>query len=661
MAKEGYLLQYYNDPSWVTLDMTTGTWDFTPVKHRYRDDITVTVIQDAPIDTAPLPEGTRFRIAVSGTLIFEGVCVDHEFSLDPGQEGWNYQCAGLLEEATDVYFAKDGSYRVAYNVGDPSSPDYDEDREGLTVGEILEDVLDTMSASLPWTYYTDDESDLSKDALPGLDTNPGKVVFTRQSVAEIIQSFASRFEPTRAIRFKATSTTWTIVFQDTRATTTKAISRSNFDLSPLALNFRRSRRGVYSAVEIQGAAEQKEIQDVWIPSGTQTITEDWDPTYETGWTEALASANPDTYGRVYRNFELSQNNILQCRLSADAPIIAFFQRDGGILTLLSWENVEASTGKIRFTRPLVYDDEGTLTRYSIWVRYAYRDAPITARFPTSGFSGQAYTDLGLERLKVEYDEDYGKETITGTITKDSTILIDARLQATPDRLIGAHLFINSVDAGEITDNDYQTITSDNMTGTYTAGTTYEVVLKDDETSLEEVAERLHEEVSERNVSGSIQLPTDQFSDVELGQDLTFTGYGTTAFDGVLVSEVEYDPWSDLTTVGLATLTSLGARLEFQQFKNQLFLLEQTEENEIQLNRQRNCRYGATSSRSYDSQEIPDEVADHEHSETEGDGGPLKSGTTTITNPGETVTAETEWTYDSGNDRYWPTKSYWRIS
>jgi len=658
MAKEGFLLQYWTGAAWSTLSMQSGDYDISPVRHRYNDDMTLTVFQDDTVSDTPFAEGTRFRVNTTNGLIFEGVAVSVEYSEDPSSYGWMYECAGLLEEATDVIFEKDGSFRVAYNVGDSSDPDYDEDREGMTVGEILEDVFDTMSTFLPWDNYTDDPSNLTKDSLPGLDTNPGKVVFTRQSVAEIIQSFASSKEPTRRVRFKATGSTWTIVFQDTRDTRTVEIDRADMDETPLSYLFRRSRRGVYSAVKIQGAAEQKERIDSFVIGGTINMTEDWNPSFEAGWTEALADANPDTYGRVYRNYQLSQDRIMQCRLSSDGPIIAFFQRKGGVLSDLAWETVDFQTGKIRFGRPLVYDDDGVTTRYDFWVRYAYMEDPIEARFPTTNWSGQAYDEIGLERLKAEYDEDYKLITVVGETTGSSgDKLIDKRLQATPDKLVDGSLEVDGTDYGLITANSYQFLVADGSTA-IGSGLSYTITLQDDTDALEEIAERLHEEVSERNTTGTIQPQSMLFDDLELGDDVNFTGFGTDDFDGVLVTDIEFNPWEDTTTAGLGTLTSLGARFEYQALKQQLYLLEQTEENQIQADRNKACRFGSTGGR-YDDPDVLSEVEDHEHTQTEGDGGPLKSGTTEITNV--TNTAPTEWTYDADGTVFWPTEAYWRIT
>jgi hypothetical protein len=622
-ARGDWKLYYWTGISWSELDLGDGTYDFGPIRHAYSDDMSVTVTHNVAFDTAsPWTEGTRIKIEESGTLRFEGIVETVHPVRDNQTDEIQYTCKGLFAEANDVTFLKSGSARVAYNVKDPTDPDYDATREDKTVGDILEDVLDTMSADLPWTYYTDDKASLTDNDLSDLATVPGKMVFNGESVPSIIFRILSEYLPYYKTYFDEVAGDWSLVFIDTRTELdTITLTRSDMNENNLSDAFNWNRTGVYSAVEIQGDWELIEDADIRDPSGSTDITALWNTDYQASWTEELAAQNPDTWGQVFREYQLPNAPVLESRLSADCNWFLVFERVAGGYYSLPVEIMDVATGKFRTKYAM--QDGGTERKF--WLRYAYRSGRITGREPNAGYSGSAYSVTGIERVEYIIDEDYKKMTINGeTSHQGINSIIDRRLGATPGKLLqgGAELVLDGSNYGAITANGYYTIEATDLSGTYASGLDYSIILQDDSTVIDDLATALHGEVSERNFSGSIVIDAAAMGTYKLGNQVNLSGWSNSDWSSLraVIQSVTTDPWTEQTTLELASLSSIGANRSYQQLKESLWLHAQTEENEIQIGRLAR----ASNAMSNDAGGIADEgdatdTQDHRHNAS-GDGG-----------------------------------------
>lgn len=632
----GVEVHYLSGITWYHIDLQRGLWSISPVSQKFNDDWTWTIkllwnattphdgmMGPCGCDSLRLKEGTNLLLYHGDTLLTYGRVVSVKPEDSSSADEITFECRGPWD-----FLNNDGaiSGRRCYNLGDPSDEDYDATRENLTVGDIIKDLFETY---YPGSYFTDDPNDLFQNDLPDLDVIPSKVTYTCQMIGGCIIQLLSEYMPHYKTTWVYNEAGWCLVFWNTREL--EAIDIYSTDMVPGAmssLSFSYSLTGVYSAVAIYGAREQAEILDERTGGGGD-IDPDWDAAYEVGWTQELADANPDTYGRVWTCYQLSQGGVMEGRLACEEGLKAWV-KIGDIWYPSTVSSIERSSGKIVFSVAKVYSNAGVLTERDFKVRYATKGNNVAARYPTVGFEGKAWEEVGIERCRNEYDEDYGYQVIHGKTTKTTTgYITDRFLSATRGKLIGATLVIGE-DEYVITDNGWWTIVCAELATVETAsGTSYSIVLKHDTSTMATLAEALHGEVSERNYSGSLDVIGIDLSKYALGKKVNLFGFGTGDVGdevnrdwetiGAVISAVTVDFMSEITSLELSSLTSIGANLEYNELKRRLYESTQIAENEIQIARLNASTGGgdAGGGGGGETSSLPD----HKHAAS-GDGGPL---------------------------------------
>jgi hypothetical protein len=577
--------------AWTELSMEGGVWDFGPKTDVLGADMSVDIEWRTAFDGAnTYNETTWFGIDKGTTPWFRGIVKN--FSKERASRGdlWTFHCEGLFAIEEKTTWLKSGSARFVYNVGDPEDPDYDSDLEDKTVGDIIDDMH--TDCSLIWTYFTDDPANLTQDACPDLTVKPQKFAVNGGFVPNVLQALLSQYMPYYKTfwEYSTGGSGWALVIVDTRSELTEVkINRDDMDETPLESRFNFSRDGVFSAVEMQGAKAQTEVLENYTPAGGGDITEDWDVSFEAGWSEALALEFPETYGKVYRCFELSQNNVLPTRLSSSVNNTAWIEIDG-IWEGLTLEYIEQATGKFRTKRVVADTSTSPVTQLNMKVRYAYQGSVISSRFPSSGYSGPAWeqTGSGLEAIKYEIDEQYKKITMSGvtTGTSGSGMVLDYFLAATPGKLANEQATLTyGGSVYDITSNYHKWIFGAGL-GNTASGQAYTVTWLDLEADLDALAEALHSEVSGRNFTAPIPIAHSDVTKFKMGIKLNFFGWNNAAWetiDGVVV-RIETDVWMDSTRMDISSLSNLGVAGEFARLRELRWNHDQTEENEIQIGR-----------------------------------------------------------------------------
>jgi hypothetical protein len=463
-------------------------------------------------------------------------------------------------------------------------------------------------------------------------------VFNGMSVKACVFRVLGSYMPTWRPRFVWNSggSSWSLVFQDTRALAELVVNVDDMTEKPEVVSLNIERNISFTRVKIEGDYANVERTDIYDPNGDvygspiTDMSDDWDTDLEATWTPEDAEDYPDTYGRVWRCYTLSQDSILQARIGSSTGPMAFAWYSSSGLTdswvLRSIKSYDPSSGAIEFVRPNCrYDDEAAgYVVYPIAVRFAYRGARIVGLHPNADYSGGAATAYSIARTKHIIDEDFKKLSITGIITDEAEdAVIDRLMQATPGKLIGATLTYDGNDY-EITANGTYKIVPDSTSITFAAGDAYTITFQDDSAEIDLLAQELHAELSEIGASGEVRIPTYDPAVYHLGIYLTFNGWpaDVVAFlDDVkwVVTRITHQPIRQSCVLSLSTLTSMGARHEYALLKDQLLKKALIEEHEIQIGR---LRAAPTEVSDATDDEFAG-IGDHKHSAV-GDGGLLST-------------------------------------
>ena len=366
-------------------------------------------------------------LSVDETVRFRGRIKRVDLEGVPNAERVVYICLGLRELAKDVT-VHDPTYnfpRVVFNAP-LNDDDYDAARSDETAGEIIAWLFDQHAdhlraagviAASPATGYVAAELD-------ALDVVPPKVVLDSQdfdaALDELI-AFQSGY------RFIADPDTQTFHFEEVATLATKTITYNSSD-KPLSAILKPSTEGRATAVKIYGPRQP--INRTVKLSGTD-LTKHWDTNLESTWTWAKCfdPNNADTYGRVFRRFQITDSSKRRFTHALASPAAlddfptSFAPHAYRKTTIDSWARVPAEfdfdNGIFTLAQPATTGDQYTegnaVCASDICFVYAYLSSPLTARAPTSGYAGTAYTEPQnpVEVLRRFYDEHF---TLTSQTT-----------------------------------------------------------------------------------------------------------------------------------------------------------------------------------------------------------------------------------------------------
>jgi len=260
--------------------------------------------------------------------------------------------------------------------------DYDPDRAGMSVGEILADVLDTMRAELDGILGDGTEgSGYDSDELDMLTVVPPKTVFNGCTIPQCIRLLMRHHPQFGAYLDPAEHKLRVVDLSDLEE---KTITVGSDAVIAAHLDF--STEDCFTACKIEGAAEliDKEVE----------LEPAWNRLLEADWTFQKAYEEPDTYGRVWRRFACPDSNLAPFRVVGDSPRILLHIDNGWqelYIVLTDWADVDYETGEIEL--PWLARQWNSAAQAwadaSVSMRYTYRYGPITARWPAQGYTGTA--------------------------------------------------------------------------------------------------------------------------------------------------------------------------------------------------------------------------------------------------------------------------------
>jgi len=345
-------------------------------------------------------------------VLFDGVVKSNRRDGSVRRDETSYVMTGLEGRAERVVFEKDGSARVVYNARpeEAATGDYEASRAGMSVGEILADVLDTMRVELAGVLGDGSPgSGYDADELGMLSMVPPKVTFDGCSVPECVR-LLMRFHPRYGVLMDPAAGRLRVV--DLGALEEHVVTVGSDAVVEAHLDF--STRGCFSACKVEGAGElvDKEVE----------LEPDWDTELEATWTMQQAYEEPETYGRVWRRFVCPDHNLAPYRAVGDSPRILVVVNNGWqklYLVLTEWADVDYAEGAIELPWLARQWDAGSgaWETAAVRMRYTYRYGPVTARWPRSGFEGTAYVNRGLEREGVLVDHDAMRVTVEGRVDR----------------------------------------------------------------------------------------------------------------------------------------------------------------------------------------------------------------------------------------------------
>ena len=412
-------------------------------------------VQHAPHHAAGYSVEDGVTLSVDGTVRFRGRIKRVEHEGVPGAERVVYVCLGLRESARDVTVCDPdhGFPRVVFNAPEDDD-DYDAGRAGKTVGQIVQWLFDEHAAELraagviaaaPATGYVQAELD-------DLDVAPPKVVFDSE---DFDAALAELMRLQRGHRFIADPDGQTVHFQAVADLPTQTITYNSSD-KPLSAVLQPSTEGRATAVQIVGPMRPVNTA---VTLGAGGLTEHWNAAYESDWTWAKCfdPDNDETYGRVYRRFQITDADQRRMAHSLAEPAGV---DDGATARCLQvyrktadgvWAWVPAqfdfANGVLLLSQPATVGDEyaegDAECADDICLVYSYLGDPLSARAPESGYAGTAYTepDHPVEVVRRVYDEDF----VLPSQESDYAALAEALLQATKDIVYAGTVRLGALD------------------------------------------------------------------------------------------------------------------------------------------------------------------------------------------------------------------------
>ena len=359
-------------------------------------------------------------LSVDGAVRFRGRIKRVDLEGVPNAERVVYTCLGLRELAKDVtvHDPTHGFPRVVFNAP-KDDDDYDAARSGKTAGDIIAWLFDQHAndlrdagaiAAAPATGYVQSELD-------NLDVVPPKIVFDSQ---DFDAALADVLAFQRGWRVIADPDTQVFHVKEVPALPAKTITYNSSD-KPLSAILKPSTEGRATAVKIYGP--RRPVNET-LKLSESGLTKLWDTDLESDWTwpKAFDPDNAETYGRVFRRFQItaaSKRRIAPSMVTAaslgDNPE-TFSPQVYRKTTGDSWARVPSEfdfeDGILLLAQPAATGDEYKAgdadCAADICLVYAYLGDPLTARAPGSGYEGTAYTEPEnpVEVVRRLYDEHF---------------------------------------------------------------------------------------------------------------------------------------------------------------------------------------------------------------------------------------------------------------
>ncbi len=358
--------------------------------------------------------------AAAGAVRFRGRIKRVELEGVPNAERVVYVCMGLRELTKDVWLhdPAHGYPRLVFNAP-ADDEDYDPAKSGKTVGEIVAWLFDHHADELRAAGVIDDApaTGYVSDELDELDVVPPKLVFESE---HFDAALCELMDLQHGHRLIAEPDTRTFHFRRVAELPAKTLTYNSPD-KPLSAVLRPSTQNRATAVEICGP--MRPINETATLSGGG-LDKFWNPGHEAGWTWAKCfdPDNADTYGRVFRRFQIADSgkrHIARSLVEPDAlgaysaarcPQV-YRKTTGG-----EWARVPAMfdfrDGVILLAQPATVGDEykegAADCADDICLIYSYLDDPLSARSPAAGYQGTAYTEPQnpVEVVRRFYDEHF---------------------------------------------------------------------------------------------------------------------------------------------------------------------------------------------------------------------------------------------------------------
>ena len=368
-------------------------------------------------DTQVWQNEEAFSLAGDGLTLFDGLLKSNRRDAATDRDDTSYVMLGLEAKVDRIIFTK-GSARVVYNAAsdDAVTGDYTAALAGLSVGEIIADVLDTMCWNLGGILGDGTVgSGYVPEELALLTMIPPKTVFSGRSVGQCIRQLM-RYVPQYGAWLDPAARKLRVVSLDSLED--KTVTVGSDDVIQAHLEF--STEGCFTACSVEGAGELVDEEKQLLPA--------WDSQLETSWTIQKAFEQPETYGRVWRRFACLATNLAQSRVVGSGPRILVNINNGWqqlYLVLTEWADVDFETGEIElpWLARQWNNQTAAWNTATVRMRYTYRYGPISARWPRIAFQGTAYTNRGLTAENIIVDRDAMRVTVTGTVNSVESNLV----------------------------------------------------------------------------------------------------------------------------------------------------------------------------------------------------------------------------------------------
>lgn len=370
----------------------------------------------------------------AGTF-FSGKIWEIEHVGDPQNEAILYHCYGPLADLNRVPWIHPSTdmARMAINLTDEDDEDYDPDYQDMILGDIIDQYLTDMATEI-LAQANISEYDISSSLKEFV---PKDLHFNAPTGGLDIIDQLLRYSPgfvRYVIPNGATSgTAHKLYIAQASDFSTKTITMGGGGYVQTN-RVRPSLVGRYGAVKIVGKRELTDELLYYDPDDPNSDLEaDWDDTLEATWDPSKQHDDEDYY-KVFRVWKQKDADTTEW---AKSTVRATPNTTIKVWALSQfWVGGYSDVQEIWYKRSLAeYNkDERTIVLASpaykkdldtgayepteLKLRLCRLGTPVTVRYPSSGYSGDAYTENGVEEEWVKYAEKLVKLTFTGHCSED---------------------------------------------------------------------------------------------------------------------------------------------------------------------------------------------------------------------------------------------------
>lgn len=387
--------------------------------------------------------------------------------------------------------------RVVFNVKIDNDDDLAfEIQHDATVQDLIETLLDNAQSELEdmnagpvgGPSYVGSE-------LTSLDYEPqDKVVFESESIRGGLDRLLSMYPNIRLLWIPGADgeRLWHFIDVTTASQVTVTLNDSSITYPVLSCRLSRSLEGRVTAVKIYGP-EQTEIGDVSV--GDSTLNPLWNPSYNSGFETGGPSASPlyVDVSRIWQIDDVDKQHIANLLpgtykvegYSNDGGGTSFIAYVRGPLLLATWDagttwepvagiTIDRNAGKIISPFHVYKYDPDAGNPYvlpdDVRFVFPYYIDPLTVRYPSSGYSGTAYSVANAEIEMRRYEEalsaNYERYLIADQATREAEFLKLATSihKGRKDIVYTGGLVFNGIDYSLLKLNKRINITAKNANG-----------------------------------------------------------------------------------------------------------------------------------------------------------------------------------------------------